>query len=166
MSVAYDIGFRERPKLDDLDEFMKSLGFNMDRALKRGEITRVYNFENGAVASRPIELFYFSRIDADLREAFGRENIVSFGILKTYSIEPEISDPKKRKRIITRQKIHREHDYYKHLEPDRLKWYETALAIRDEFGAVVKSEQTGDSINPNRDPFAWARGIWSRLSKK
>ena len=47
------------------------------------------------------------------------------------------------------------HDYYRHMEPPaRLKWYETALALRDNFNAIVKSEQTGLEIDPDK-PLAY-----------
>lgn len=156
MSVSYDIGFTKRPALSHIDRFMQSLGFVIDDAERVGRFSRVYLF-NGKEATREIELFYNNRAGNIL--FMGEINIKAYGSLKTFSSSELIMDPKERLRIIKDNKITTEHDYCRHLNKGRLKFYETALAIRDEFNAVVVSEQTGKPIDPNRNPFEWANKI-------
>ena len=63
MSVSWLVGFRKKPKLKDLDEFMQSLGFTIEEPGKRrGEFARVYNFINESVAPRAIDFFYEDKV--------------------------------------------------------------------------------------------------------
>ncbi|MFH0837097.1 MAG: hypothetical protein V1870_03125 [Candidatus Aenigmatarchaeota archaeon] len=69
-------------------------------------------------------------------------------------------DLDERLRIIKEKGVRTQHDYYKYLDTERLTWYETALALRDQYDAIVLSEQSGEEINPNK-PFPEKSSITS-----
>jgi len=153
MSIAYDIGFKKRLILAELDEFMESLGFEMESpGQRRGNFTRVYQLCNDSV-QREITLFYSNNIGIR-RNFFGEKGkeLQAYGSLTTFSTEPTYTSIEERLRIIEEKNIRTQHEYYKHLSPERLKFYETALAVRDHYDAIVFSEQTNEEIDPDK-PF-------------
>jgi hypothetical protein len=152
MSASWDIGFRKKPKLNDLDIFMQSLGFDIEPVGGRsGEFTRVYVLNDKSVP-REIEFFYEERADKDNKSFFGKKSkeVIAYGSLKTFSVPETYPDSNERMRIIKKKNVRTQHDYYKHLSPERLKWYETALALKNRYNAIVISEQTGKDINPTK----------------
>jgi hypothetical protein len=161
MSIAYDIGFIVKPDLTDLDTFMDSLGFRKTHTFglalekagdTRGNFTRIYQCDDSSTP-REIEFFLYEKV-GEYRDNFpGNENkITAYGQLKTYATEQTHPDLEERLRIIKEKKVKTQHDYYRHLDPERLKFYETALALKDHYNALVISEQTSEEINPN-EPF-------------
>lgn len=160
MSVSYDVGFIRKPEVNGLDGFMQSLGFKIESPDQReGKFTRVYILCDESVP-REIEFFYEENPRGH-KSLFGKrgKEVKAYGNLKTFLVEQAVPDLAERKRIIDERKIVREHDCYKYLDTERLKFYETALAIRDRFNAIVVSEQTGQEINPDRNPFVWAADL-------
>ncbi len=151
MSVSWDVGFRSKPELGELDQFMQSLGYRIPTS-STPEFTRMYVFDDDSV-SREIEFFYQADL-ADSKELFDEMagEVLAYGNLKTYSVETTYLDADERLKIIEEKGVKTQHDCYRHLSPKRLKWYETALALRDHFDAIVLSEQTGEEINPDK-PF-------------
>ena len=178
MSVSWEVGFRKKPKLKDLDEFMQSQGFSIED-LEGRDFTRTYIFNDAKVSPRAIDFFYEDKVNGQklFRNLNGGKKVRACGDLTTYSIlplflktkiraheslknylktyggPPIVLDEKERLRIIREKNIRRQHDYYKYLDRERLKFYETALAIRDNFNAIVVSEQSGDEIDPDKFPF-------------
>ena len=153
MSIAYDVGFKRKPELTELDGFMESLGFQVESpGQRRGEFSRVYVLRNDSTP-REIEFFYEDKV-GDNQDFFGEreESIQAYGNLKTFSIEKTTPDLDERLRIIKEKEVRTQHDFYRHLAPERLTFYETALALRDHYNAVVVSEQTSEEINPDK-PF-------------
>jgi len=153
MSTAYDVGFTRKPELTELDGFMKSLGFEVESpSQRRGDFIRVYVLCDDS-APREIEFFYEDGA-GDYRDLFGErgKEVYAYGNLKTFSTEMTHPDLVERLRIIEEKCVRTQHDYYRHLDPERLKFYETALALRDQYDAIVVSEQTREEINPDK-PF-------------
>jgi hypothetical protein len=146
MSTSYDIGFREKPDVNELDEFMKSLGFT----LKIKADSRYYSYL-GEDSPREIE-FSFSGLDKDFGVFFGdRANeVVAYGNLSTPSILPTYPKEEDRLRIIEEKGVNNEHDYHRYLEPKRLKYYEIALALKNHYNAIVLAQETGKEIDPSR----------------
>ena len=103
MSVAWDVGFRARPELDKLDEFMKSLGFHAERGCQRQDFTRIYVFDDNSV-EREIVFFYNKRARKSQTSFFPGEEIASYGSLVTYSIDDLYSEPAERARSSGRKK--------------------------------------------------------------
>ena len=155
MSIAYDVGFTEQPELKTLDDFMGSLGFEIEAPnQRRGQFTQVYVFNDGSVSPREIVFFYRLEPDNDQKSFFRKRSgeVKAYGSLTTYSTELIHPTVEERLRIIEEKGVRTQHDYYRHLQPERLKFYETALALRDHYHAIVRSEQTGEEINPEA-PF-------------
>lgn len=152
MSIAYDVGFTAKPELAELDEFMQSLGFRIEPSGQRkGKFTRVYVLDDSA--PREIEFVYEDEV-GDNRGWFGERGseVQAYGNLKTFTTEMTHPDLDERLRIIKEKNVRSQHDYYKHLDPERLKFYEAALAFREHYNAIVISEQSGKEINPDK-PF-------------
>lgn len=149
MSCGWDIGFRETPNLDDLDKFMESLGFKVDPEghIKNTNFTRVYDFFNPKLAPREIKFFY--DVDSSGKK-LGNEKIRAYGSLITYNTEPTHVGIDARANVIMEKGVKTELDWYKHVTPEYLVWYVTALALKDRFTAVVISEQTGEEIDQNK----------------
>ena len=157
MSISYDVGFRRKPIVEELDEFMQSLGFRIEPpSQRRGRFIRVYTFFDESQAPKPIDFFY-KNVSRDSSSFFGnkRNEVKAYGALQTPSTEEAVPDHSERERIVNEIGINREEDYYEHLATERRKFYKTALAIRNRFEAIVLSEQTGEEIDPDRNPFAW-----------
>lgn len=151
MSIAYDIGFPRKPEISELDAFMASLGFKIESpGERRGEYTRTYVLNDDSVP-REIEFFYEERV-GDYRELFGKRvsDVHAYGNLKTFSTEPTHIGLDERLRIIEERKVRTQHEYYRHVSPERLRFYEIALALKEQYGAIVLSEQTGEEIDPNK----------------
>lgn len=152
MSANWDIGFRKKPGLEDLDQFMVSLGFHIEQPnQRRGEFTRVYILDDETVP-REIEFFYDENLKEHQKECYGERinEIVAHGDLKTYSVCPTYPNLEDRMRIMKEKGVRTQHDYYRHLSPERLKWYETALALRVRYNAIVLNGQISDEINPDK----------------
>jgi hypothetical protein len=148
MSISWDIGFIKKPKIEELDEFMQSWGYKIEKPNQRkSSFSRIYAILEPLVP-RDIELFY-SEEEID-NEIFKEKKVESYGSLTTYSVKPNHLKIKERLKTIEEKRIKNQHDYYKHLSPERLKWYETALAIKNKFNCMILSEQTGEEINPNK----------------
>jgi len=142
----------KKPELPELDVFMKSLGFEVESHGQRGRnFTRVYVLCHDS-APRVIEFFYDEEA-GDHRDFFGKrgKSVQAYGNLKTFSTEPTQSIDE-RVRIIEEKKVKTEYDCYRHLAPERLTFYNVALALRNHYNALVVSEQTGEEINPDK-PF-------------
>lgn len=151
MSIQYDVGFTQRPKLADLDSRMASFGFKPEPPDQReGNFTRVYVLSN-ALVPRGIEFFYETNTKRHKSE-FGRsqKEVKAYGALKTYSTEPAHQNLDDRQRIIASGIIKTERDYYRYLESQHHIFYEISLAIRDHFNALLYCD--GRRINPDR-PF-------------
>ncbi|MFH0837096.1 MAG: hypothetical protein V1870_03120 [Candidatus Aenigmatarchaeota archaeon] len=70
MSVSWDIGFRKKPNNNELDQFMQSLGYEIESPDQRGgEFTRVYVLCDDSVP-REIEFFYEDEVSSNL-DLFG-----------------------------------------------------------------------------------------------
>lgn len=150
MSISYDVGFIRKPKLVELDAFMQSLGFKIEPDRQRGKkYTQIYVLCNES-APREIEFFYED--DAgDYQDFFGAmgKHISAYGSLKTFPPETTPLSLDERLKIIKEKNVKTQHDHYRHLNPGLLKWYEIALALREHYHAIVRSEQTGREINPD-----------------
>lgn len=151
MSVSYDIGFTKKLKLDELDVFMQSKGFEIeDPGQRSGEFTRVYVFLDEKVAAREIELFFTEDPEEFHSDLFDGREIESYACLKTYSSELPFTGVEERLKVIKENNVRTEYGWTKHLDPGRLKFYETALVFKTDLGAVVISEQSGEEIDPDR----------------
>ncbi len=154
MSASWYIGFRTQPRLEELDIFMRSLGFQIEPEegrWEKGAFSRIYTFEDESVP-REIVLFYKESIDDITRSLYGgrAHEISAHGNLKTYSVDPTYATAEERARVVKEKGVKTQHDYYRHLSPERLKFYESALALRNRFNALVISMSMGDEINPER----------------
>ncbi|MEK6846259.1 MAG: hypothetical protein AABY26_05845 [Nanoarchaeota archaeon] len=151
MSISYDIGFTKKPELAELDAFMQLLGFEIEPSENRkGKFTQVYVLCNESVP-REIEFLYENNAD-DYTDFFGAmgNRIRAYGCLKTFETGLARPNLEERLRIIEENKVKTEQEWYKFVAPERLKFYETALALRKHYHAIVRSEQTGKEINPDR----------------
>ncbi len=150
MSIAYDVGFIRKPELAELDAFMQLLGFEIESPEQRKKkFTQVYVICNEHV---PREIKFFYEDDAeDQRDFFGAmgNRIRAYGCLKTFETGLARPNLEERLRIIEEKNVRTEHEWYKFVAPERLRFYETALALRSHYNAIVISEQTGKEINPS-----------------
>lgn len=170
---AYDVGFLKKPDLRVLDAFMQILGFEIEPQRERNRnFTRVYTKQvfdaspqildnegahilSAEEAEQTMEFFYNE--NADERADFFEENagkVVSYGSLKAVIlVGPAILDTNKRIELISKNRVRTELDSFRHLNPRSLKQYETAIAIKNRFGAIVTHESTGKEINPDREIY-------------
>src|SRR3989338_246223 len=136
MSFAYDIGFTKKPELTELDSFMKSIGFEVEpRGQRQGMFTRVYVFYD-ASTPREIELFYNDQA-RDIGDKFGErgKNVQAIGCLQSDMTEPAHPSLEERLKIIEQKKVGTEHYYYRHVACECLKFYESALTLKDHYDA-------------------------------
>ena len=150
MSADWHVGFRKKPGLDELDRFMFSLGFQIDTSQRVGEYTRVYMLDDDSV-KRYIAFFYEENAGKNKEWFQERANEVqSYGNLKTGSVEPTYFTLEERVKVIKEKRVKTQHDYYRHVSPERLKWYETALAFKEQYNAIVLNGQISEEINPEK----------------
>lgn len=150
MSIAYLVGFASKPKLKELDGFLRSLGFAVEApGQRRGTFSRVYVL-NGDPNQPDIEFFYKKNPNGNMSSFGDRgKDVMASGELKT-NPGPTQLDMDERLRIIEQEKVWTEQGWVRRITPETLKFYEIALAIRDQYKARVVSEQTGQEIGPTR----------------
>lgn len=167
MSLDFNIGFRSRPNLAELDFLMNALGFEIEEhRLRHGNSTRIYNFydpffqyehkifgiHTGATLSynkndRPGSEFGVRKLVLRATALLTAQvDLANRGELDNPDISPKEVDDLKGK-IIQEHDVFSTYSCYKHLLPQRLKWYETALTLRDFFNAVVVRDE--HEINPS-----------------
>lgn len=149
MSISYDVGFIRKPELAELDAFMQLLGFEIESpGQRKGKFTQVYVLCNEHVP-REIEFFYEDHAN-EHEESYGGngEQVCAYGCLKTFETGLAHLSLEERLRIIQENNVKTEHEWYKFVAPERLRFYEMALALRNHYNALVFSEQTGKEINP------------------
>ncbi|RJQ17020.1 hypothetical protein C4573_03090 [Candidatus Woesearchaeota archaeon] len=144
MSLSYDIGFVVKPDLNSLDDFMQERGFTAEGP--EADFARVYTHN-----AQPAMKFFYAENPADYRDFFGKQSIQAYGELVTYALGA-VPDAQERARIIKEKNVRTQHDWFRHLSPERLRFYEIALAFRDTYKAIALSVQTGEEINPEK-PF-------------
>ena len=151
MSVAWNVGFVVKPELGELDKVMLAFWYEIEPAgQRRSTSTRIYVVDVCSV-QKAVELLYKENPTATFTDLFGdRANeIVAYGDLVAHSVERTYPNADERLRIIAEKAVRTQHDYYKHVAPEHLKWYETALELRNKYKALILSEQTCREINPD-----------------
>ncbi len=96
---------------------MESMGFQREQdGLRVSKFLRVYVLCNDSVGR--VELFYEVE-PSKVRYFFSEEEVQAYGDLNTNSREPVTRE--ERMRSLQGKEIRSQHDYYRHIEPGRLK---------------------------------------------
>lgn len=170
--ISYNVGFTRKPKLAELDEFMRSFGFealpaeachDSEKGLndclirhltlqelqkyKPEKVTKVYVWRDEPTYSE-IRFVYGNKIRShQYRYGEMGKEVKAYGwlithfnrIVSRHELDDELN------KIIQKKAVKTEWDFYKQVDPERLKFYETALALRNHYNAFVLEGEKGSN---------------------
>jgi hypothetical protein len=127
---------------------MTSMGYSIEPPGERHtDFTRIY-VHPGDDVQRETSFFYQEGVPEEGSHVFDAP-IKAYGDVVTYHAEPALTLTEKME-ILEKTSVRTERDYYKFMRIEERTWYETAAMLKEKFGAMVHSEQTGEEINPTR----------------
>ena len=149
MPISWNVGFLVKPELGELDQLLLSLGYRIESP-SGTRLSRVYAADVGDV-QKAVAFFYNQNPTDIFRNIFGdrADEIAAYGHVDSNSAEPTHPHAGDRLKVVAEKAVRTQHDYYKHVAPEHLKWYETALELRNKYKALILSEQTCREINPD-----------------
>ena len=148
MSQSYLVGFQSKPEIADLDARMGSWGFTIDLA-KEEKFTRLYRKD---LPDSPSIFFYYQHEpDLDDVAPFRDTTVLATGELKTAMSLAEPKSAAEIEEIVRVEGVSTEYDWCRHVTPERLPFYEAALALQQFPGAVVIDAQNFEILDKDRE---------------